>query len=214
VGNKIVIIRPGDVQESVHDNDTIGSFSPTDTQELFNLAKEVGTNTKTITEDMKLITAKMTKGEGVLGELLQDGELAKEIRQLVASLNAAGRNTNQVTEEMKKLANEINNGDGLMTKLIKDSSYATTFGDALANMKKVSENSKVMSEQLKEITTKMNNNNNALGVLLADTTFANKLKKTLDNAQTASVKLDQNMEALQHNFLLRRYFKKQAKAGK
>jgi phospholipid/cholesterol/gamma-HCH transport system substrate-binding protein len=214
VGNKIVVIRPGDAPEQIHDNDTITSFSPTDTQELFNLAKEVGTNTKTITEDMKLITAKMTKGEGVLGELLQDGALAKEIRQLVASLNAAGRNTNQVTEEMKKLANDVNNGNGLMTKLIKDSSYAATFGDALANMKKVSENSKVMSEQLKEITAKMNNDNNALGVLLADTTFANKLKKTLDNAQTASVKLDQNMEAFQHNFLLRGYFKKQAKARK
>jgi phospholipid/cholesterol/gamma-HCH transport system substrate-binding protein len=213
VGNKIVIIKPGDAAEQIHDHDTINSFSPTDTQELFNLAKEVGTNTKTITDDMKLITAKMTRGEGVLGELLQEGELSKEIRQLVASLNAAGRNTNQVTEEMKKLANEVNNGDGLMTKLIKDSSYAVTFGDALTNMKKVSENAKVMSEQLKEVTTKMNSSNNALGVLLADTAFANKLKNTLDNAQTASVKLDENMEALQHNFLLKGYFKKQEKAA-
>src|SRR6185436_7650874 len=75
VGNKIVIIKPGDVAETIHDNDTINSFSPTDTQELFNLAKEVGTNTKTITDDMKLITAKMTRGEGILGELLQEGEL-------------------------------------------------------------------------------------------------------------------------------------------
>src|SRR6478752_6520745 len=36
VGNKIVIIKPGDAAEQIHDNDTINSFSPTDTQELFN----------------------------------------------------------------------------------------------------------------------------------------------------------------------------------
>src|SRR6478735_3192407 len=85
VGNKIVIIRPGDVAEQIHDNDTINSFSPTTSQELFDLAKELGTNIKVITEDVKITTSKITKGEGVLGELLEEGELAKQIRQLIAS---------------------------------------------------------------------------------------------------------------------------------
>jgi phospholipid/cholesterol/gamma-HCH transport system substrate-binding protein len=212
VGNKIVIIKPGDAHDQINDNDTINSFSPTTSQELFDLAKELGTNIKVITEDVKITTSKITKGEGVLGELLEEGELAKQIRQLMASLNAAGKNTNEVTAEMKKLASDINNGDGLMAKLIRDSSYTATFQDALANLKQVSENSKVMSEQLKEVSVKMNQNNNALNVLLADSSFANKLRKTLDNAQTASVKLDENMEALKHNFLLKGYYKKQAKA--
>jgi phospholipid/cholesterol/gamma-HCH transport system substrate-binding protein len=48
--------------------------------------------------------------------------------------------------------------------------------------------------------------------LLTDTAFARKLKSTLSNAKSASAKLDENMEALQHNFLLRGYFRKQKKA--
>jgi phospholipid/cholesterol/gamma-HCH transport system substrate-binding protein len=68
-----------------------------------------------------------------------------------------------------------------------------------------------MSEELKTVIAKLNNKDNAVGVLLADTAFANKLKITLQNAESASVKLDQNMEALKHNFLLRGYFKKQQK---
>jgi len=113
---------------------------------------------------------------------------------------------------LKKLVLEINNGDGLVTKLIKDSSYAVNFTAALANVAEVGANAKVMSEDLKEVVAKFNDKNNAIGVLTADSAFANKLRITLNNAQSASIKLDQNMEALKHNFLLRGYFRKQKKA--
>jgi phospholipid/cholesterol/gamma-HCH transport system substrate-binding protein len=51
-------------------------------------------------------------------------------------------------------------------------------------------------------------------VLLADTSFAQKLRTTIDNANSASAKLDENMEAMQHNFLLRGYFRKKERAEK
>jgi phospholipid/cholesterol/gamma-HCH transport system substrate-binding protein len=107
---------------------------------------------------------------------------------------------------------KINSGEGLVTKLIQDSSYAQTFETALNNVGEVGKNSKIMSEDLKAVISKFNDKNNAVGVLLTDTTFANKLRVTLGNAESASVKLDENMEALQHNFLFRGYFKKQKKA--
>ena len=212
VGNKIVVIRPGSDRMIIQDEDTINSFSPTDTQELFNLAKEVGTNTKNITEDLKLITAKLNKGEGIVGELIHDGPLSTEVRQLVNSLKMASQNTNKATADLQRMMHEINTGDGLLTKLIQDTSYVDSFERTLSNVKEVGENSRVISNNLKDIIRKMDNDNNAIGVLLADTTFARKLRTTLDNAQSASGKLDENMEALQHNFLLRGYFRKQAKA--
>jgi phospholipid/cholesterol/gamma-HCH transport system substrate-binding protein len=61
---------------------------------------------------------------------------------------------------------------------------------------------------------KLNSKESAIGLLLADTAFAGKLKVTMDNAQSASAKLDENMEALQHNFLLRGYFRKKDRAEK
>ena len=211
VGNKIVVIRPGAATQIIHDDDTINSFSPTDTQELFNIAKDVGVNTKSITADLKLITAKLNKGEGIVGELIHEGELSNEVRQLINSLKLASQNTNRATSDLQKVMHDINTGDGLLAKLIHDSSYVDTFDKTMANVKEVGENSRVISSNLKDIIRKMDNDNNAIGVLLADTTFAKKLKATLDNATSASAKLDENMEALQHNFLLRGYFKKQAK---
>ncbi|HEX6222833.1 MAG TPA: MlaD family protein [Chryseolinea sp.] len=211
VGNKIVVVRPGSAAESIHDNDTINSLSPTDTQELINIAKDVGSNTRSLTDDLKLITAKINKGQGVVGELLNEGELSRDLRETINSLRLASQNTNQATMDLKKLVSEVNTGDGLVTKLIMDSTYAATFDSALQNVAEVGVNAKAMSEDLKEVVAKFNDEDNAIGVLLADSSFAHKLRITLDNAQSASGKLDQNMEALRHNFLFRGYFRKQKK---
>jgi phospholipid/cholesterol/gamma-HCH transport system substrate-binding protein len=213
VGNKIVVIRPGSASEIIHDQDTINSLSPTDTQELINIAKDVGSNTRSLTDDLKLITQKINKGQGIVGELLNEGQLSTDLRQTINSLKSASQNTSQATVDLKKLVSEINNGNGLVTQLIKDSAYASTFSDALNNIAETGANAKVMSEDLKEVVAKFNDKNNAIGVLLDDSTFANKLRVTLTNAQSASVKLDQNMEALKHNFLFRGYFRKQKKAA-
>ena len=212
VGNKIVIIRPGTGYAAVQDNDTINSLSPTDTQDLINIAKDVGSNTRSLTDDLKLITSKINNGQGIVGELLHEGELSRDLRETINSLRLASQNTNQATVDLKKLVAEINNGEGLVTKLIKDSAYAVTFNEALQNVAEVGVNAKVMSEDLREVVSKFNDENNAISVLLADSTFANKLRVTLNNAQSASAKLDQNMEALRHNFLFRGYFRKQKKA--
>jgi phospholipid/cholesterol/gamma-HCH transport system substrate-binding protein len=212
VGNKIVIIRPGTGYAAVQDNDTINSLSPTDTQDLINIAKDVGSNTRSLTDDLKLITSKINNGQGIVGELLHEGELSRDLRETINSLRLASQNTNQATVDLKKLVAEINNVEGLVTKLIKDSAYAVTFNEALQNVAEVGVNAKVMSEDLREVVSKFNDENNAISVLLADSTFANKLRVTLNNAQSASAKLDQNMEALRHNFLFRGYFRKQKKA--
>jgi phospholipid/cholesterol/gamma-HCH transport system substrate-binding protein len=75
----------------------------------------------------------------------------------------------------------------------------------------VSRNSAEMSKGIQQLISKMNSQENALGVLLADTAVASQLRKTLENAESASARLDENMEAMQHNFLLRGYFRKKAK---
>ncbi len=211
VGNKIVIIRPGNGIPIIQNNDTINALSPTDTQELFNIAKEVGVNARSISDDLKLISARLNKGEGVFGELLRDGPVSMELRQGITSLKLAGENTNQVTGEAKELMDKINNGDGLVNKLINDSSYATNFENTLQDLATTSANSKKMSDDLQEIISRIKTNDNAVGILLSDTIFANKLRMTIDNAQGASYKLDQNMEAMKHNFLFKGYFRKQQK---
>jgi phospholipid/cholesterol/gamma-HCH transport system substrate-binding protein len=211
VGNKIVVIRPGTSGKIVSEDDTINTNSPADTQELINIAKDVGENTRSITSDLKTIAKGVNEGKGIVGELLNDGKIAEEIRQAVINLRATGSNTAKASAELHALLYQMRNGDGLLPTLISDTAYSNTFQKAIANIEKVSVNAGAVSENLGDFAAHMNNKNNALGVLLNDTLVAEQLKSTIHNAAQASDKLDENMEALQHNFLFRGYFRKHAK---
>lgn len=211
VGSKIVVIRPGKAREVVSEDDTLRTVSPTDTQDILNLAKEVGENTRSVTGDLRTLASRITAGQGIVGELLNDGTIAQEIRAAVLNLRKTGTNTANASAELERLVSELRNGPGLLPMLIADTAYANTFSNALANVEKVSVNAGEVSEGLKDLAEKLKDNDNALGVLLADTVAAEKLQATIGNVASASEKLDENMEALQHNFLFRGYFRKQAK---
>jgi phospholipid/cholesterol/gamma-HCH transport system substrate-binding protein len=211
VGSKIVIIRPGKSGQMVSEDDTLNTVSPTDTQDLINLAKDVGENTRTLTSDLKTIASRISAGQGIVGELLNEGEVAREIRAAINNLRATGDNTARASAELNNLISEMRTGPGLLPMLISDTSYSKTFQNALANIEEVSTNAGRVSESLQVLAEKINDQDNALGVLLGDSAVADQLKSTIENAAQASHKLDENMEALQHNFLFRGYFRKQEK---
>ena len=211
VGNKIVVIRPGTSAEIVNANDTINSMSPTDTQELINIAKDVGENTRSLTRDLSMLAKRINDGQGIVGEFLNDGPLAQELRLAVSSFQATSANTAQASAELHQLLYDLRQGNGLLPTLINDTAYASTFRKALHNIEKASEDAGAVSNNLQMLSEKLNNDESALGVLLTDTDVAERLKNTVENAELASEKLDENMEALQHNFLFRRYFRRQEK---
>ena len=212
VGSKILIIRPGKSSEPVADEDTLNTSSPTDTQDLMNLAKEVGDNTRSITADLKLIAERINNGKGIVGELLNEGAIAQEVRAAIRNLSTTGTNTARASAELHALISDLRTGDGLLPMLIADTAYARTFENALSNIEEFSVNAGEVSQGLSTLASRIHEENNAVGVLLADTVAAAQLKATIENAAQASRKLDENMEALQHNFLFRGYFRKQERS--
>jgi phospholipid/cholesterol/gamma-HCH transport system substrate-binding protein len=214
VGNKIVVIRPGTANELIAENDVINTTSPPDTQELINIAKDVGDNTKSLTADLSAIADKISKGQGIVGELLTDGALAQELRTAVTNLSQASGNTAHASSELHKMLYEMRNGNGLVPSLIRDTAYANTFKQSLASIQQVTANAQTVTDNLQALSVKMNEDDNAIGALLNDKATGDRIKNTIENAENATEKLDQNMEALQHNFLFRRYFRKEAKRKK
>ena len=211
VGNKIVVIRPGASPQPIEARDTIKASSPADTQQLINIAKDVGENTRSLTADLSVIMKRISAGKGIVGELLNEGDLAKELRMAVNNLTVTGHNTARASAELQLLLADLRNGNGLMPMLINDTTYVGKFTTALANIEKVSNNAAVVSNNLQDLAKNFNDDDNAVGVLLKDKGVADRLRNTFENAEDASQKLDENMEAMQHNFLLRGYFRKQAK---
>ncbi|HMG16158.1 MAG TPA: MlaD family protein [Saprospiraceae bacterium] len=83
----------------------------------------------------------------------------------------------------------------------------------LASLEVTAGNAEIISQQLAEIMTKVNRGNGTLGRLIQDPTIAENFSQTISNLKKSSKGLDENMQAVKHNFLLKGYFNKKAKAA-
>ena len=81
----------------------------------------------------------------------------------------------------------------------------------MASLEVTAANAEVISQQLAEVMYKVNGGQGTLGRLIQDTAIAENLNQTIKNLKTSSKGLDENMNAVKHNFLFKGYFKKKAK---
>jgi phospholipid/cholesterol/gamma-HCH transport system substrate-binding protein len=88
-------------------------------------------------------------------------------------------------------------------------SYKPIETDAImASLKTSADNAAIITANLADISNRITHGKGALGKLLHDTTLSSNISSTMKNLNSSTKKLDQNMEAAQHNFLLRGFFKK------
>jgi phospholipid/cholesterol/gamma-HCH transport system substrate-binding protein len=102
-------------------------------------------------------------------------------------------------------------------KVVRDgqriSSKEPTEMDAImASLRVTAYNAEIISEELANVMMKVNSGQGTIGRLIQDTMIADNLSKTMVNIKNSSNGLNQNMEAAKHNFLLKGYFNKKAKA--
>ena len=113
---------------------------------------------------------------------------------------------------------KLNKKGSLANDLVSDTVIFTKLRATVSQLQNVADSSQAVIANLKTtgniVNNGLNNKNTPAGMLLNDEQSANKIKTTLQNLQSASKKLDEDLEALQHNFLLRGFFKKKAKQDK
>jgi phospholipid/cholesterol/gamma-HCH transport system substrate-binding protein len=83
----------------------------------------------------------------------------------------------------------------------------------MASLKVTAVNAEIITQQLAEVMIKINGGKGTLGRLIQDSVIAENLNQTIVNLKKSSRGLDENMNAAKHNFLLKGYFNKKAKAA-
>jgi len=212
IGNKIIVIYGGSSLTSfVTEDDTLSVEKTFSTEDMINTLQENNMNLVSITSDFKVISKKLAAGEGSIGRLLNDDAVYRNIEATTASLNQASVRAQQLMASLNTFTSKLNQKGTFANDLVTDTVMMASLRSTLKELNQVADTASRFISQLKQSA---NDPKSMVGTLLKDEQSAVHLKETMKNLDSGSKKLDEDLEALQHNFLLRKYFKKKAKEEK
>ena len=219
IGNKIVVIYGGTPQApEVETGDMLGVEKLPTTDDMMNTLSKNNDNFLEITNSLKVVTKRLADGQGSIGKLMTDETLVNNLDATTVTLKRASVNLEKLSSNVAAFTAKLSTQGSLANDLVTDTVIFSRLRSAVQQLQQVTETSKNVVDNLNASTNTLNdglnNKNTPAGMLLHDEQAATNIKITLQNLQSGTKKLDQDLEALQHNFLLRGFFRKKAKNEK
>jgi len=215
IGNRIITLNGGTPSSgTLSENAVIQSQRSLQTEEILTTLQENNKNLLYITAQLRTIADKINNGKGTIGLLLNDQGMAGRLRKAVSGLQLASDNMIELTGRLNTIAGKLDSGPGLVHQLTTDTSVFRQLQETLTQLQIAGTKITTASANIDLGSRALNNPNTPAGVLLTDPTVAADLKATVSHLRTSSEKLDEDLLALQHSFLLRGFFRKKEKARK
>lgn len=211
VGSMIVDILPGEEGPAVPvvPGDTIRSLESTSTAEMLSTLSVTNQNAAQLSENLLEITREIMEGEGILGELIKDQEMARDLKQSIANLENSSRAAYSSINRFNELLSEVNMDESVLGVLLKDTISAQKITGIINSLEESSQELSSITSNLDEFSQNLNEGEGALNYLTQDTTLVNDINSTIETMETASENFNEIMEAIKHSFLFRGYFRKQ-----
>ena len=201
VGNMIINIIPGKKSnEAVSFGDTILSENKTTTDEILKTINSTSANAKVITDNLVRITNQISSKEGTIGMLINDTVMSQDLKRTVYNLKVTTKITSESMATLNNIIVGLNNKDNVIGTL-KDTLVGRKIKVIIANLEK-------SSQQINQTISNIKDGKGALNYLSNDPKLVKQIDSTMININQASSRLNENLEALKHNFLFRGYFKK------
>lgn len=216
IGNKLVILYGGTASSAmVEDGHTLATEAAQGMEQMLATLQENNKNLLSITANFKTLSDGMVSGKGTVGKLLNDEKLFTDLQSSVVTIKLAAVNAQRMVADVAGYTSQLNRKGSLANDLITDtvifSRLRSTVRQIDALSDKASDVITTLNNASQNVQQKLNDNSNPAGLLLNDKQTAEEIKATIRNLQGSTQKLDENMEALQHNFLLRGFFRKREK---
>ncbi len=230
VGNMLVNLTPGKGDAAfIQNGDIIMNKKNIELTEMLGTLSTTNDKIAQITDALLEITNKINNGTGSISQLINDGSLVKNLNATTYNLSMTSRNIRASADSINHMIAYASNGGGNLGYLFKDNTLKNQMSnlsnniDSLINdraepiMKNLETSSETIartSKELESIINEIEKGEGLMGTLLNDSTITNDLKKTINNLNNGTQKFDESMEALQHHWLLRGFFKKKEKEAK
>lgn len=211
VGDKILEIKPNlKSRIPAGDNDTLATVNPYDTHAIIDKLLATNDNAKIITANLASLSNDMSTRKSILKTIVADSVAANDFRSIISNLKSTSSQFNLLSVRLNEISDKINLDKGLAGTLMNDTSIVNQLHTVMNNLQNASNNAVSITGQLNK-SMLQRGNENTLSMLMKDSALAGDLKQTIENLRESTQKLDENMDALQHSFLLRKYFKKKGK---
>lgn len=212
VGNMIINIIPGNGNKpSVEPGDEIQTFNRVRTEDMLTTLNITNKNVAKLTENLLKITNEIIKGKGTLGSLINDTIIAKDLGETMRYLKLTTKSASEALTKIDKIVSSLDNKDNVLG-IMKDTAVANNLKNTIANLEKSTTEINKVVTNLNATILNIKDGKGAINYLSNDQELVQKIDSTMTNINEASAKLNENMEALKHNFLFKGYFKKQEKA--
>ena len=209
IGNKVLVIYGGTEEfVQVQEGDTLEVEKTFTSEDMINTAQENNKNILAITNDVKAITKKLAAGEGSIGKMLDDSLMYTNINATIVSLQKASAKAQQMLNSLADFSSNLNKKGTLANELTTDTVVFKSVKASVLQLQQMADTATALITNIKQISS---NPNSTIGVLLHDEEAGAHLKASLKNLESSSKKLDEDLEAAQHNILLRGFFRKKAK---
>ena len=211
VGSMIINIIPGKGAASpVEPGDEIKSLNRIRTDEILNTLGITNKNAAHLTKDLLEITSEITEGKGTVGLLIRDSLMARNLKETMLYLKITGKGTAESVTKLNNLIGSLDNKNNVIG-VLKDTAVAKNIKTIVQNLDKSSIEINKVVTNLNSTIANVKEGKGAINYLSNDPKLVLKIDSTMTNIKEASFRLNENMEALKHNFLFRGYFKKQEK---
>lgn len=213
IGNKIIVIYGGSGQgPSIEDGDKLAAEMPLDTDKMMETLQVNNNNLVSITEDLKILTHKLSSGEGIVGAVLTDSTLVKTFKATLQNLESTAANSNRMTAELAKFSNGLNQKGGFVDKMLNDTTLFESLKATAESLENTSSEASDAAQNFNKVSENLNKTDNAIGMLLNDEEFASYLKSTMSSLDTGTVRMNETLEALRYHWFFRKSFRKRDKA--
>ncbi len=209
MGNKIVNISSGRGGLPVEAGDQLKVIQDKGMNAMMGTLGNTSENIEVISYYLLQILESIYRGEGFLGKAIMDSGFSNKAETALLRVNQILDKTHAMVAELDEVVNMVQDGEGTLGMLLTDTAVAGDFERAMANVSAMSATLEESSEKIKKLLDE--ENQGIVGKAMHDTTLVKKVYESLDNIEKGTADFHENMEALKHNILFRRYFKNKMK---
>ncbi|QIL75040.1 MlaD family protein [Hymenobacter sp. HDW8] len=208
VGNTIINLNAvAAPAPPIEPGDMLRTKKPLAVADMLNTLDISNKNLVGITQDLRQITSKLN-GSKAIWQVLDDQQLAENLGVTLRRAASTTAALQASALDLQRITNDVRRGRGPAGYLLTDTSFANRMR---YTTRQLASSSDTLAATMASLKQQVQTSGGPLNTLLVDTAMSQQLRRTLQNVEKGTEGFSRNMEALQHNFLLRGYFRRQQK---